>query len=1786
MSKELQALKDNHTWILTSLPQGKLPIPCKWVFKIKCNSNGSIEKFKARLVAKGFTQKEGVDYNETVAPVAKMVTFRTFIVVAVHHNWHIAQLDINNAFLYRDLHEESYADTSLLTYKKNKYFLALVVYVDDILLTWSNNHPITHFKQQLDQQFSIKDLGNINYYLGIEFLINKQGVTVTQRKYALELIHITGVLDLKPSHIPIDPNIKLNDTDGDPLPDAYFYRTLVCKLLYLTITRPDLSYAAYCLTQFSHSPRTPHFDALIKISFPNLNRYRSKKDDVAKISTSIYVTNFPESFSAKDLFNSCKVYGHVVDSFIPSKRSKAGKRFGFVRFINVFSEERLANNLCTLILLGNPRSGSMGSDPKPAIALDDDCLLTKDLRNSLLGRVKEFASLSNLRTSLINEGSIVVLSLNDASLDFNTDGRIAWVEIEGVPFKLWSGNTFKRIASKWGELLDVDDQEDTCYHSKRLCLYTRQDVNIFENFKIIFWGKVFWIRAKEVPGWVPDFLEESNDDESDVESKGGDPKTRDLGSCREDDDVVEVPETLFEEERHSNDIPVEENTNPKENHSEDLFGIYSLLNKKKATIGEDGPSDQSPIYPPGFTPAATTNEPCTNAENADNVNCSHQEGLFTSVADHNAGPVRNSASQESMRDASESVCSGHFKKSVAPRTGGSILCLMEELVKVGQTMGYNMDGCLNNMTQIIESQGEADVNFLALQETKMETMDVFNVKMCWGNLGFDYVHSDSVGNSGGILCVWDPYSFRKTSSTVSDYFVIIRGVWLKTGNNLLIVSVYAPHDMKEKHMLWDYLTHVIHSWNGEVVIMGDFNEVRYKSDRFGSVFNVHGANAFNSFIANAGLEEVPLGGSSFTWCHKSATKMSKLDRFLISENLLITCPNITAITLERYLSDHRPILLRESRFDYGPSPFRFYHHWLEVDGFNNFVEDMWSVAPDLKSGKAKLKEDLESLDADIDKGNGTADMVTKRSEVVDSLQEINKLQTMEIAQKAKIKWCIEWDENSSFFHGMLNKRRSQLSIRGIMVDGVWIEDPLKVKCESINTLATDLLNRWTNELTLTWNTRILLLWSIRLTWNAIGAIPNGCNSSFIALIPKIPDANLVKDFRPISLIRSMYKIIAKNLANRLVGVLGDIVNEVQSAFIAERQILDGPFILNDVLQWYDILKKFGFGDKWCNWIQSCLRSSRGSIIINGSPTEEFYFQKGLKQGDPLSPFLFILVMESLHLSFQRVVDAGMFKGVQLNPSLNLSHMFYADDAVFVGQWCDDNINILTHVLDCFYWASGLRINMSKSKIMGILVADDKVKSAATKLGCLMLNTPFSYLGTKVGGSMSRTHAWEEVIDKVRSRLSRWKMKTLSIGGRLTLLKSVLGSMPIFHMSIFKAPLSVIRQLESIRSHFFNGHDSASRKASWIKWDCVLAPKEKGGLGVSSLYALNRALMFKWVWRFYSQNSSLWARVMKAIHGDDGRIGKDIKACNQSCWLNIVNEINVLKNQGINFLDFMRLKLGNGNNISFWNDNWIGGNTLKNLYPRIYALENSKQVTVCAKLADIALDASFRRKPRGGIECIQFNEMLVLMQDVSLTPISDRWIWSLEGSGDFSVASTRKAIDDKRLPVVNSKTRWIKSVPIKVNVHAWKVKLDALPTRFNISRRGIVLDSILCPICNTGVESSSHLFFTCNLARQLSCKISQWWVTPFVEVNSYGEWRSWLVSLRLSSKHKLILEGVFYVMWWHLWSYRNKLLFDSKIPLKAMIFDDIVSGSFYWCRYRCKASFSWNDWLKNPYLVSL
>ncbi|GJT34000.1 hypothetical protein Tco_0924419 [Tanacetum coccineum] len=225
-------------------------------------------------------------------------------------------------------------------------------------------------------------------------------------------------------------------------------------------------------------------------------------------------------------------------------------------------------------------------------------------------------------------------------------------------------------------------------------------------------------------------------------------------------------------------------------------------------------------------------------------------------------------------------------------------------------------------------------------------------------------------------------------------------------------------------------------------------------------------------------------------------------------------------------------------------------------------------------------------------------------------------------------------------------------------------------------------------------------------------------------------------------------------------------------------------------------------------------------------------------------------------------------------------------------------------------------------------------------------------------------------------------------------------------------MGILKVLESIRSHFFNGHDISSKKVSWVNWNKVIASKDKGGLGVSSLYALNRGLLFKWIWRFLTQGSSLWAKVIKAIHGVDGNLGSNSKGGMKSCWSSIVTEVNALANKGIDLMQFLRIKIGNGDFIRLWEDPWHEGGILKLRYPRVYTLEMCKSITIGGKLAHPNLSDSFRRYPRGGAEFSQFGEFSALMHQVIRAPMADRWMWTRNSSGEFTVASVRQFIDDK------------------------------------------------------------------------------------------------------------------------------------------------------------------------------
>ncbi|GJT71400.1 RNA-directed DNA polymerase, eukaryota [Tanacetum coccineum] len=232
-------------------------------------------------------------------------------------------------------------------------------------------------------------------------------------------------------------------------------------------------------------------------------------------------------------------------------------------------------------------------------------------------------------------------------------------------------------------------------------------------------------------------------------------------------------------------------------------------------------------------------------------------------------------------------------------------------------------------------------------------------------------------------------------------------------------------------------------------------------------------------------------------------------------------------------------------------------------------------------------------------------------------------------------------------------------------------------------------------------------------------------------------------------------------------------------------------------------------------------------------------------------------------------------------------------------------------------------------------------------------------------------------------------------------------------------------------------------------------------------------------------------------------------------------------------------MGNGSDTLFWEESWHEDVAFKFLFPRACALESCKNIDVASKLSQNSLAFTFLREPREGVEQDQFDSLKAMVEDTSLFTLSE----------------------------VSSSTRWIKAVPIKVNVLAWKIKLDNLPTRLNISRRGMDIDSILCPTCGKAVESTRHIFVTCQITRDILHLITSWWNIPYMEVSSYEEWLVWILSLRLSIKHKRIFEGVCYVTWWHIWNFRNKTIFGSESPSKTAIFDEVQSRSFYWCRYR-------------------
>ncbi|CAJ2637160.1 unnamed protein product [Trifolium pratense] len=400
-------------------------------------------------------------------------------------------------------------------------------------------------------------------------------------------------------------------------------------------------------------------------------------------------------------------------------------------------------------------------------------------------------------------------------------------------------------------------------------------------------------------------------------------------------------------------------------------------------------------------------------------------------------------------------------------------------------------------------------------------------------------------------------------------------------------------------------------------------------------------------------------------------------------------------------------------------------------------------------------------------------------------------------------------------------------------------------------------------------------------------LPKAITSSFLTLIPKKDHPESLSDYRPICLIGCLYKILSKLLANRLKRVLGKLISPCQSAFLPSRQILDGVVVLNEIIDLakrrkdrcmffkvdfekaYDTINwnflermmiKMGFAEGWMKWIRACIFNSSMSVLVNGSATEDFKVCRGLRQGDPLSPFLFLIVAESLTGLIKRAVEIGKFQGYKVTDSLQFQILQFADDTILVGEDSWNNLWTIKSVLRGFELVSGLKINFIKSKLYGINVDESFLMAGASFLSCSSDIIPFKFLGIPVGANPRRRDTWRPVVDAMMKRLNTWSGRQLSYGGRITLINSVLASLPVYFFSFFKAPKCVINQLVRIQRNFLWGGGLEDKKLCWVKWDQVCRAKEQGGLGVKNLEFFNIALLtdrlsssreglvWKWEWR--------------------------------------------------------------------------------------------------------------------------------------------------------------------------------------------------------------------------------------------------------------------------------------------------------------------------------------------------
>ncbi|RVW36866.1 LINE-1 retrotransposable element ORF2 protein [Vitis vinifera] len=433
----------------------------------------------------------------------------------------------------------------------------------------------------------------------------------------------------------------------------------------------------------------------------------------------------------------------------------------------------------------------------------------------------------------------------------------------------------------------------------------------------------------------------------------------------------------------------------------------------------------------------------------------------------------------------------------------------------------------------------------------------------------------------------------------------------------------------------------------------------------------------------------------------------------------------------------------------------------------------------------------------------------------------------------------------------------------------------------------------------------------------------------------------ISDFRPISLITSLYKIIAKLLAGRIRGVLHETIHSTQGAFIQGRQILDAVLIANEIVdekrrsgeegvvfkidfeKAYDhvswdfldhVLEMKGFGLRWRKWMRGCLSSVSFAVLVNGNAKGWVKASRGLRQGDPLSPFLFTIVADVLSRMLLKAEERNVLEGFRVGRNrTRVSHLQFADDTIFFSSSREEDMMTLKHVPLVFGHISGLKVNLDKSNIYGINLEQNHLSRLAEMLDCKASGWPILYLGLPLGGNPKTSGFWDPI------------------------------------------PASVAAKIEKMQRDFLWSGVGEGKRDHLVNWDVVCKPKSRGGLGFGKISIRNVALLGKWLWRYPREGSALWHQVILSIYGSHSNgwdVNNIVRWSHRCPWKAIALVYTK------SFPSFTRFVVGNGDRIRFWDDLWWGEQPLGVQYPRLLSVVTDKNAPISSFLVILALLLEF------------------------------------------------------------------------------------------------------------------------------------------------------------------------------------------------------------------------------------